>query len=168
MPSTLLWRLYVRMLPREYGLRAELRRIDRIDNPYVAEAKADERESRISEHMYMRDEIEEQLERLKTERLCHRAAKHSTVVIPRVTMSEKYPGTTHHFDKNWEQGRTTGKWYLKPDAYASVCREIEDSEKRRREVWEFRIKLAGTVLPWLVALVSALVSLILAWAWKAR
>jgi len=168
MPSTLLWRLYVRMLPREYGLRAELRRIDRIYNPYVAEAKEDERESRIGEHMHMRDEVQEQLEHLKTVRLGRRAAKYPTVVMPRITMSEKYPGTTHHFDKNWERGRTTGKWYLKPDAYASICREIEDAEKRRREIWEFRIKLAGTVLPWLVALVSVLVSLFLAWPWKSN
>ena len=167
MPSTLLWRLYVRMLPREYGLRAELRRIDRIYNPYVAEAKSeDERQSRIGEALYMRDEVQEQLDCLKTERLCRRAAKHPTVVVPRTTMSETFPGTKTHFDKDWEQGRTTGKWYLKPHAFAAVYREIEDAEKGRREVWEFRIKLAGTVLPWLVALVSALVSLFLAWPWK--
>lgn len=164
---TRLWHLCVRMLPREYRLRAELRRIDRVYGCYVAEAKSeDERRSRIGEALHERDEVQEQLECLKTERLCRQAAKHPTGMIPRVTMSEKYPGSTHHFDKNWEQGSTTGKWYLKPAAYASICREIEDAEKRRREVWEFRIKLAGVVLPWVVALVSALVSLMLAWPWR--
>ena len=161
MPSPLLWRLYMKVLPREHGLRAELRRIARSYEPWVDGAKGEEHESRFAEYMHMRDDILEQLEHLATERLCRRAAKHPTVVIPRITMTEKY-----HVDKNWERGPVTGIWYLKRVAYASVQRQIEDAEKRRREVWEFRIKIAGTVLPWLVALVSALVSLILAWPWR--
>lgn len=151
----------MKVLPRERALRAELRRIDRDYEPWVNEVTGAERESRISEHMYMRDEVLEQLEHLATERLCQRASKHPTVVIPRITMTGKY-----HTDENWERGHATGRWYLKRSASASILREIEEAEKRRREVWEFRIKIAGTVLPWLVALVSALVSLILAWPWR--
>jgi hypothetical protein len=163
MPNALLWHLYVKVLPRERKLRAELRRINRIYEPWVDEAKGEERESRIAEYMHERDEVLEQLELLATERLRRRAAKYPTAVIPRITMTDK-----DHLDKNWERGPATGRWYLRRAAYASLYREIEDAEKRRREVWESRIKILGTVLPWLVALVSALVSLVLAWPWRSN
>lgn len=161
-PSDRLQRLYQKLLPRERGLHAELRRIDQTYGTWVAEATGEERESRISQHMHMRDEVLEQLEGIATQRLLRRAAKHPTVIVPEIRRSGKYGQ-----DEHWEQGHATGEWYLKRAAYASVYREIEEAERRRREVWEFRIKIASTVLPWLVALVSVLVSLMLAWRpWK--
>ena len=167
MPRSLSRRLYMKILPRERGLRAELRRVDRTYEPWVGKANEEERESRIGEHMHMRDEVLEQLEHLATERLRRRAAKYPEVVIPRITMSEKYhQDEKYHYDKNWERGPVTGRWYLRRAAYASVYREIEDAKKRRRETWESWAKIAGAVVPWLVALVSALVSLTLAWPWK--
>ena len=49
-------------------------------------------------------------------------------------MSDKYhQDEKYHYDKNWERGPVTGRWYLRRAVYASVYREIEDAKKRRRE-----------------------------------
>jgi hypothetical protein len=109
----------------------------------------------------MRDEVEEQLDHLATQRLQRRAAKHPTVVIPRITMRGEY-----HQDENWEHGHATGIWYLKRAAVAAVLRDIEEAERRRREVWEVRLRRASTIFPWLIAILSSVVSLLLAWPRK--
>lgn len=150
-----LWR---RTLPRTWVLRIQLRGIDRLYGPLVAQAEGDERESLIGEHIYFRDEIEEQLEGIRTRRLRHRAKKYPTVGVPAITMRGP-----HGQDENWEEGHASGEWYLKPAAFASVWLQIEDAQRRRWEMWESRVKVIGGVLPWLTAVLSLLVSLILAW-----
>lgn len=153
-------RLYLKALPRERQLRAELRRIDRSYKAWIDEGTPGQRDQRIEEYFHMAEEVKEEQAFLKTRRLSRRAAKYPTVTIPHQRGQEG--------QEKWERGHVTGKWFLKPQAFASVYREIEDAEKRRREVWEFWMKVVGTVVPWLLALASTIVSLFLAWPWKSR
>jgi hypothetical protein len=66
-------------------------------------------------------------------------------------------------DENWVRGRETGTWSLKPAAVTSLERQIKEAKKHRREAWEAWAKILSGPIPGLAALVSALVSLILAW-----
>jgi len=78
------------------------------------------------------------------------------------------PAITRHGDENDDpqRGWMSGTWYLRPTAVASLRREIEDAQKRRRETWETRVRIFGGVAPWLSAILSALAAAILAWRTK--
>jgi hypothetical protein len=154
--SSLLRQLSRRLLPRAWALRADLRRVDRLYRPLVGRAKGEEREMLIAEHHYERASVEEELEAIQTRRLIRQARKRY-IVAPEVPWSSEY-----HEDENWERGPASETWHLKPAAVASLQRQIEDANKRRREAWEAWAKILGGLITGLVALVSALVSLILA------
>ncbi len=117
--------------------------------PRVAKAKGAERESLISEHMYERADVEEQLEGIQTQRLLRVAWKHYIVApeIPQANEDDEY--------ENWMRGWASGTWYLKPAAVASLQRQIEEAKRRRREAWETWAKILGGLIPGLIALVSA-------------
>lgn len=146
-----------RLLPRTWVLRAALRRSDRVYRPRIAQAKGDEREQLIGEYMDDRYSLDEQLEGIHTQRLLRRAWRYYIVA----------PGKPHsredHEDENWIRGWASDTWYLKPGAVAALQRQIEEAKKRRLEIWEARAKIVGPLITGLALLVSALVSLILAW-----
>lgn len=149
-----------RLLPHTWVLRASLRGIDRYYRLRVAGAKGDDREQLIQTHMYERALLEEQLEGIQTQRLLHRAWRYC-IVAP-----EKPWNREDHEDENWIRGWASDTWYLKSAAVASLQHQIEEAKKRRREAWEAWAKILGGLTPLitgLVALVSALVSLTLAW-----
>ena len=146
-----------RLLPRTWVLRAALRRSDRIYTPLVAQAKGDEREQLIHEHMDDRASLEEQLEGIQTQRLLRRAWRYY-IVAPGIPY-----GSDDHEDENWIRGWASDTWYLKPVAVALLQQQIEEAKKRRLETWEARAKILGGLITGLIALVSALVALTLAW-----
>jgi len=107
--------------------------------------------------MDIRAPFVEELKRIDSQKLQKRAARYRTVVVPEITMSLPYG-----LDENWERGHAIGLWYLKPAAIASIYRQIAEAKRLRREAWESWVKILGTVLPWMIALASVLVSLTLA------
>jgi hypothetical protein len=138
-------------------LRSSLRRIDRLYRPLTTKAKGDDRERLIEEHCHERADVEEQLEGIQTQRLLRRARRYY-IVTPEI----KLAGDDWE-DENWTRGWASGTLYLKPAAVASLQRQIEDTKKRRRDVWEAWAKILGGLITGLVALGSLLVSAILAW-----
>ncbi len=109
------------------------------------------------EHMEARADVEEQLEGLQTQRLLGRARRYY-IVAPKIPW-EKDPGDG---DDNWSRGWASGTWSLTPSAAAAIQRQIEEAKGRRREAWATWVKLLGGLITGLVALVSALVSFVLA------
>lgn len=107
--------------------------------------------------MEERAHLEEQLDGIKTQRLLRRAWRYY-IVAPQKPYSHE-----DHEDENWVRGWASDTWYLKPAAVASVQRQIEEAKKRHLEAWEVWAKILGGLITVLVALVSALVSLTLAW-----
>ena len=146
-----------RLLPRTWVLRAALRRNDRYYRPHLDQAKGDKRELLISEYMEDRTSLEEQLEGIRTQRLCRRAWRYY-IVAP-----EKPYSHEDHEDENWIRGWASDTWYLKPGGVASLQRQIEEAKKRRREAWEAWTKILGGIITGLTALAAILLSLILAW-----
>jgi hypothetical protein len=137
-------------------LRADLRGIDRYYRSRIAQARGDERESLRDTHGHELAYIGEELEGIQTQRLLRRARQYY-IVAPEIPWSSQ-----DHKDENWIRGWASNTWYLKPAAVASLQRQIEEAKKRRREAWEAWAKILGGLITGLVALVSALVSLILA------
>lgn len=146
-----------RPLPRTWVLRADLQRSDRIYMPLIDEAKGNEREQLIAEYRSDRAPLEEELEGIRTQRLIRRAWRFY-IVAP-----EKPYGREDYEDENWIRGWASWTWYLKPSGVATLQRQIEEAKKRRLEVWEGWVKIVTAPISLLIALVSALVSLILAW-----
>ncbi len=134
-----------------------MRRSDRYYKPRVAEAKGEEREQLSYEYMESRHSLAEQLEGLQTERLLRQAWRYY-IVAPEIPY-----GRDEHEDENWVRGWASDTWYLKSGAVAALQRQITEAKKHRRETWEAWAKILSGVITVLVALVSALVSLILAW-----
>jgi hypothetical protein len=149
-----LWR---RLLPRAWVLWAELRAIDRDYRPLLQQAKGQDHESLMNEYAQDRASVEEELAGLETQRLIRRAWRYY-IVAPEIPWTSK-----DHEDEHWYRGWASGTWHLKRAAVAALQRQIEDAQKRRREAWEAWAKILGGLITGLVALVSALVSLILAW-----
>jgi hypothetical protein len=145
------------LLPRTWVLRAELRSTNRLYRSLIAQAKGDEREDLVGKHMVERALVEEELEEIQTRRLLHWAWRYY-IVAPSIPYS-----SDDWDDENWGRGWQTGLLYLKPAAVTSLQRQIEEAKKRRREVWEAWAKILSGLITGLVALVSALVSLVLAW-----
>lgn len=141
-----------RLLPLSLSLRIDLRHIDRQYRSRVAQAPGEERQSLIERHSEEREYVEEQLAGIQTRRLLRRAWRYF-IVTPEMSSESTA----------WTRGWASGTWYLEPAAVASLQREIEEAKKRRREAWEAWAKILGGLITGLVALVSALVSLILAW-----
>ena len=152
-------RLSRRALPRTWTLRASLRGLDRYFLPRIAQAKGDEREALDHDYLYERASVEEEIEGVQTQRLIRKAMKYY-IVIPETPW-----GREDFEDENWLRGPASGTWHLKPVAVAFLRRQIEDAQSRRREVWATWAKILGGLIAGLVALVSALVSLTLAW-WR--
>lgn len=150
MPPSRLRRLSRELLPRTWGLRASMQRIDRIYRPLVAQAKGDDRERIIEEHMRERADVEERLEGIQTARLLRRARKYY-VVAPEIKLTGD-----EWDDENWARGWAGGTLYLKPAAVASIQRQIDDAKKRRREAWEAWSKIIGGLITSIVALASVL------------
>lgn len=86
-----------------------------------------------------------------------RKEKYRMVVIPERTAVRRGDS-----DEHWTQGGVYGTWFLKPASDAAVWRQIQEARKLRREACESWIKVVGAVLPWVIALVSLLVSWTLA------
>jgi len=107
--------------------------------------------------MEERANVQEQLEGIQTQQLLRRAWRYY-IVAPGIPYSRE-----DHEDEHWIRGWASDTWNLKPAAVASLQREIEEAKKRRREAWEAWAKILGGLITGLIALVSALVSLILAW-----
>ncbi len=116
----------------------------------MAQAKSDDRESLIQEHMHERADVEEQLEGIQTSRLIRRARKYY-IVAPEI----KLAGDDWE-DENWARGWASGTLYLKTAAVASIQRQIEDAKKRRGEAWETWSKIIGGLITSIVALASVL------------
>ena len=108
--------------------------------------------------MYERADVQEEVEGIQTRRLLRRARRYY-IVAPEITRTSK----AHPVDENWTRGWASGTWYLKPAAVASIQRQIEEAKSRRREAWAVWAKILGGLMTGLIALVSVLVSLILAW-----
>jgi hypothetical protein len=127
--------------PRAWVLRAHLRRIDRDYRQLIAQAKGDERENLIAEHLIIRDvEGAEELASIQTSRLCNRASRYY-IDVPEI----HWKG--HDFeDEHWVRGPQTGRWFLKPTAGTSLQRQIEEAKKRRREAWEAWAKILGNLI----------------------
>ena len=146
-----------RLLPRAWDLRAALQRCDRHYRPHVAQAKGDEREELISEYMEARACLLEELEGIRTQQLLRRAWRYYIVAA-------KIPyGSEDHEDENWIRGWASNTWYLNPEGVALLQRQIEEAKKRNLERLEVWAKILGGLGTVLLALVSALVALILAW-----
>ena len=111
----------------------------------------------LSEHLFERAFVEEELESVQTQRLLRQAGKYY-VFPPAITRAGD-----EDEDPNWARGWAAGAWYLRPAAVASVRREIEDAKKRRREAVESWSKIIGGIITALVALGSVIVSFVLAW-----
>ena len=146
-----------RLLPRTWVLRAAIRRSDRYYRPRVALAKGDDRKQLVQEHMEERASLEEQLAGIQTRRLLRRAWRYY-IVAPEIPWSSE-----DREDSNWIRGWASDTWHLKAAAVASLERQIQEAKKRRLETWEAWAKILGGLLTLLIALVSALVSLTLAW-----
>jgi hypothetical protein len=108
-------------------------------------------------HMVEQALVMDELAGIQTPRLLRRAWRYYILAPEHPWSSED------HEDDNWIHGWETGIWSLKPAAVASLERQIEEAKKRRHEAWEAWAKILGGLMTGLVALVSALVSLTLAW-----
>jgi len=136
-------------------IRADLRGLDRTYRPLVANAKGHEREMLNSEWASESAELLDELEELQARRLLRRAWRYY-IVAP-----EKPHGNDDE-NEHWRRGYTGETWHLKPAGIAGIRRQIEEARARRRDAWATWAKILGGLLTGLIALVSALVSLILA------
>lgn len=145
------------LLPRTWVLRADLRRTDRFYRSSIAQLEGDEREQHIAEWMGERYSLDEQLQGIQSQRLLRRAWWYY-IVAPEMPHRRE-----DHENENWIRGWASETWYLKPAGVALLQRQIEEAKKRRREAWEAWAKILGSLITGLIALVSALVALTLAW-----
>ena len=143
------------LLLRTWVLRADLRALDRRYRPLVANTKGDEREMLNAEWASETAELLDELEELQARRLLRRAWHYYIVAL------EKPHGDDDE-NEHWRRGFTGETWHLKPAGIASIRRQIEEARARRREACATWAKILGGLLTGLIALVSALVSLILA------
>jgi hypothetical protein len=157
MPTSKRRRFAQKFLPRTWVLQYDRRRTNRIFRPLIANAKGDERRKLVDEHMWELASIEEQLEGIQTARVLRQARKYY-IVTPEIKLDEGIDE-----GRSWQRGWASDTLYLKPAAVASLLREIEDTKRRRRDVWESWIKILGGLITALVALGSVIVSLVLAW-----
>jgi hypothetical protein len=150
--------VYRALLPRSWSLRLDLRAVDRNYAPLIAKAEGDERIRLKAEHSADWFEVSEAIEGIETQKLL-RLSRRYHVVTPPIPQLKSEDDVE---DENWKRGWTTGTWHLKEAPAARLWREIQDARKRRRDAIESWVKIATSALPWLTALVSALVSLSLA------
>lgn len=149
-----LGRLVKRVLPRTWVLRADLRALNRTYRSLVANAKGNDRDAFDNEWASQSTELLDEVEELQTRRLLRRAWRHY-IVAP-----EKPRGDDDE-NEHWSRGYGGETWHLKPAGVAAIRRQIEEAKTRRREAWATWAKILGGLLTGLIALVSALVSLIL-------
>jgi hypothetical protein len=136
-------------------LHAELRALDRHYRPRIAQVKGEDRDALSTAWTFDRAEVLDELEEHRTQRLLRQAWRYY-IVAP-----EKPWDNPDQEDEHWKRGYVGETWHLKPAGIAALRRQIEDAKSRRREVWATWAKILGGLVAGLVALVSALVSLIL-------
>jgi hypothetical protein len=128
------------LLPRTWVLRASLRRIDRHYKRRAAQEKGEEHELLRDQYMEERAFVEEELESIPTERLLRRMSRYY-IVAPRKPRSPD-----DYEDENRIRGGVSDIWRLKPAAIASLQRQIDEVQKRRREAWEAWAKILGSLI----------------------
>jgi hypothetical protein len=137
------------LLPETWRIRADQRGVNR----YYRE----QNKYNSDDHIYELFDLHEQLQAVETRRVLRLASRYFIIVLdtPRSSDNDE--------SEYWEWSSVNHRWYLKPAGVASLQRQIQEAKKQRREVWEAWAKIVGGLMTGLVALVSALVSLILAW-----
>jgi hypothetical protein len=84
--------------------------------------------------------VEEEFESIPTERLLRRMSRYY-IVAPRKPRSPD-----DYEDENRIRGGVSDIWRLKPAAIASLQRQINEAQKRRREAWEAWAKILGSLI----------------------
>ncbi len=150
-------RIRLRVLPRAWALRWDIRATDRYYRMAIAKAKtANEVQSLRAEWQADGRMDEEELEAIRTQRILRRAGRYD-IVPPDIPYNSEMER-----DDFWERGHDTGKWYLTVGGISHMSRQIEEAQHRRAQLWQVRVNAVGGLISGLIALVSALVSLALA------
>lgn len=143
-------------LPFEWLAGLYLRRLRRDHAARLQNASNEEAGYASEDYLRAQSEIREAVEGDRTDRLVRQARRYH--IVP-----PEFPGAAPlNDDKSWERGPVSDEWRLRPKAFAELYREVEDAKARRRLVLESWAKILGGLITGLVALLSVIVSLVLA------
>ena len=131
------------------------KQVERSLQPKLKAAKsADEKEEALSELYYEVEQFQWEIHQIVTRKLLLEANRFlidlEDIPVP----------------KGWDEHWITGAWghrYLNRKSYDELTKAVREAtyanDKRRREVWEFRLKVVATVLTGLTGLTGALIGL---------
>jgi hypothetical protein len=143
-------------LPFEMLARVYLRRLHRRHAARLRGASGEEARYESEEYIRAQAEIREAVEGDRSDRLVRQARRYH--IVP-----PEFPGAAPlNDDPSWERGPVSDEWRLRPKIFAALYREVDDAKARRRLVLESWAKILGGLITGLVALLSVIVSLVLA------
>ena len=151
------WRVERACLPTSWRAELRGRRLTRRHDLQIQTATTDDEKRAVSEaYLHNREELREDLEAYRSDQLVRHARRYY-LVPPAIPW-----GRGEDDDPHWERGPVSDEWHLRPAAFADLYRQIEDARARRRAVWESWAKIVGGLLSGIIAVLSVIVSLVLA------